>query len=73
MLAQLVSDGVAAADLEPHFAGFPPSAFEKVVTPGPRAITPRLLKPVAPAPVRAPALPATPTAAEEGISFHYVP
>src|SRR5712675_1605162 len=42
MLAQLVSDGVPASDLAAHFPGLPPSAFEKVVTPGPRAITPRL-------------------------------
>ena len=72
-LAQLVSDGVPAADLEPHFAGFPPSAFEKVVTPGPRAITPRVLPLATAASVRAPALPATASPAEEGISFHYVP
>jgi hypothetical protein len=80
MLAQLVADGVPATDLEPHFPGFPPSAFEKVSIPGPRALTAHLpsvqaagppvqVTPQAFAdPERAAAL--TPP---EGISFHYVP
>ena len=72
MLAQLVSDGVPPADLGQHFPGFPPSAFEKVVTPGPRAITPRLPIPVAP-PTAAPVIATGATGAEAGISFHYVP
>jgi len=88
MVAQLVADGVAAAELIPHFPGFPPSAFERVPVPGPRAVTPRLPNP-APTSASASAsatlstTPVTSTAAAgeaavpvapvEGISFHYVP
>ena len=84
MLAQLVADGVAQSDLEPHFPGFPPSAFQKVTVPGPRAVTIRI--PAAPTPSVTPAAakslaPSGPrnanrtgvVTAEEGISFHYVP
>lgn len=71
MLAQLVADGVPPSELEPHFPGFPASAFEKVVTPGLRAITPR--PPTSVPSIPAPALAPTTGAAEEGISFHYVP
>ena len=39
MLAQLVSDGVPAEALEPHFPGFPPSAFAKATLPGPRRLS----------------------------------
>ena len=77
MLAQLVSDGIPAGDLIAHFPGFPPSAFEKIVTPGPRALTPRLPLAARTAPSAAPAMPIAnsivPTGTEEGISFHYVP
>jgi len=80
MLAQLVADGYPAADLQPHFIGFPESAFQRVELPGPRAITPRspvgrliessVGKPVAPASAAASSARAV---VEEGISFHYVP
>ncbi len=84
MLAQLVADGVPASDLEPHFTGFPASAFQKVVSPGLRALTPRLPAPVdtgaGPRPRGVVATDARCTGsevranpAEEGISFHYVP
>ncbi len=80
MLAQLVSDGVPAAELAPHFTDFPPTAFQKVITPGLRAVTARLPSPSAPA-IAAPAMAGVPkpsreleqAAAEQGISFHYVP
>ena len=84
MLAQLVADGISPSDLEPHFPGFPPSAFQKVTVPGPRAVTPRIA--AAPTPTMTPAAtksvaPSASTnanrtgavTAEEGISFHYVP
>jgi len=83
MLAQLVSDGVPPAELAPHFADFPPNAFQKVVTPGPRAVTPRIppasaSRPTVPVPSPPAAPPAAPrdperAPAEQGISFHYVP
>ena len=84
MLAQLVADGIPPAELEPHFPGFPPSAFQKAVMPGPRAVTPRLptpatasVPPVAARPVAVAAASAANrtgvVTAEEGISFHYVP
>jgi hypothetical protein len=84
MLAQLIADGIPPAELEPHFPGFPPSAFQKVVMRGPRALTPRLPTPatesVSPVAARAITVGASSTAtrmgvftAEEGISFHYVP
>jgi hypothetical protein len=78
MVAQLVADGVPAADLIPHFPGFPASAFERAPIPGPRAITPRLPAPPPMAPAAtvlapAPAAAIPPPASVDGISFHYVP
>ena len=84
MLAQLVVDGVAPSELEPHFPGFPPSAFQKVTVPGPRAVTPCIAavqtSTVMAAATKSVASRASTTAnrtgvvtAEEGISFHYVP
>ena len=75
MVAQLVADGVPAAELVAHFPGFPPSAFERAPLQGPRALTPRLPSPTAPAAARAPVpvQAAVPAPTEEGISFHYVP
>jgi hypothetical protein len=73
MLAQLVIDGVPAIELEPHFPGFPTSAFTRATIPGPRAVTVRLPSPAnAVRPTPATAAGAVP-AREDGISFHYVP
>jgi len=84
MLAQLVADGVPATELEPHFPGYSPAAFQRVAVPGPRAITPRLLTATGPVePARASGSPTQNrqaqatrlgvVTAEDGISFHYVP
>jgi hypothetical protein len=77
MLAQLVADGLSPAELEPHFLGFPPSAFQKVTLDGLRAVTPRLPVPApstnAVARRPPPASAAIESAAVEGISFQYVP
>ena len=80
MLAQLVADGLPPAELEPHFVGFPASAFQKVTSPGLRALTPRVAIAVNARPaasgVPAPGSMAVVTGeqpAEHGISFHYVP
>jgi hypothetical protein len=73
MLAQLVNDGVPATELEPHFPGFPPSAFERATIPGPRAVTARLPVPAVNAPVTTVTTVRALAAREEGISFHYVP
>lgn len=81
-LAQLVADGIPAAELIRHFPEFPPAAFERATLPGPRAITPRLPvpAPTPPAvrptstPERAPDANAVPAVtADDGISFQYVP
>ena len=82
MLAQLVTDGAPAADLQRHFPEFPASAFVKTTLPGPRAITARRALDSIPV-SRAPAMVSASTktqvasvarhAVEEGISFHYVP
>ncbi len=86
MLAQLVSDGITADALQPHFPGFPPTAFQKATLPGPRAVTPTIAhrrsedssavdgRLPAPRPALAVAVaPAARVPVEEGISFHYVP
>ena len=73
MLAQLVNDGVPPTELEPHFPGFPLSAFERATIPGPRAVTVRLPVPPADARVITVATVGALAPREEGISFHYVP
>lgn len=83
MLAQLVADGIPTSELEPHFPGFPASAFEKATLPGPRAVTPRVPERASPPSATANRVSVATSvtkvaqessaAAAEGISFQYVP